>query len=113
MYALPAGIVILLVAGTPNEAWQLVAVICVLAPVIGLMWSPGASMITDGADDRFVPTVWGFALLQVGWAIGQSGGAAGGAALATATAHAVPFLALAALYAVTLIVLARRRALEG
>jgi hypothetical protein len=72
-------------------------------------WTPAMSMITDTADELRLDYGYAFALINVAWAPGQAGGSAIGAAVASVTADAVSYLALAVLCFVTLAALVRYR----
>ena len=66
-------------------------------------------MLSDGAEAHGVEQAIAFALVNVAWAVGEAAGAAGSARLADATADRVPYLLLAALCAITFVVLRRQR----
>jgi MFS family permease len=93
----------------PAEAWLLIALVLLAAPCIGLLWSPSMAMVSDGAEARGVDQGYAVALLNLAWASGQTAGAAGGARLGEAYGDALPYLALAALCALTLLALLRPR----
>ena len=60
-------------------------------------------MLTHAAEDRGLDYGYAFALLNLAWAPGQSGGSALGGALAEATSDAVPYLVLVGLASLTLL----------
>jgi MFS family permease len=93
----------------PSTSWGLIAVLLVAAPCIGTLWSPSMAMLSDGAEDRGIDQGYAVALINLAWASGQTGGAAGGARLGQAYGDALPYLALAALCALTLAALTRPR----
>ena len=59
-------------------------------------------MLTHAAEDRGLDYGYAFALINLAWAPGQSGGAAVGGLVAEATSDAVPYLTLSALALLTL-----------
>ena len=67
------------------------------------------ALLSDGAEALGIAQGLAFALSNVGWSIGQTGGSAASARLADATSDAVPYLLLSALALATCIVLARGR----
>ena len=52
------------------------------------------TLLTHAAEDRGLDYGYAFALINLAWAPGQSGGAAIGGAIAEATSDAVPYLVL-------------------
>ena len=91
----------------PGSPWVLGAIAIVTAPVIGLLWAPGNALLADGAEGRGLDPGFAFALTNLAWAAGQTTGAAGSARLAEASGDALPYLGLAGLCVVTVIVLRR------
>jgi hypothetical protein len=91
----------------PGAVWLLVGVVMVTAPLIGFLWTPSITLVSQGAERLAVEPGFAFGLTNLTWALGQTIGSAGGAALAQATADAVPELLLAAVCAVTLVALRR------
>jgi predicted MFS family arabinose efflux permease len=71
------------------------------------------ALLTHAAEDRGLDYGYAFALMNLAWAPGQSGGAALGGAVADATSDAVPYLALSGLAALTLFGLTRSGAFRG
>jgi predicted MFS family arabinose efflux permease len=104
---LVAGAVTMLVLPWPGEAWLLGAAVLVGAPLIGFLWTPAISMVSDGADRIGVEPGFVFALTNLAWAFGQSAGSAGSGALAEATSDKVPYTLLAGVCLATLAVLGR------
>jgi MFS family permease len=91
----------------PDALAPLIVLVLLAGPVIGVLWAPASALLSDGADAVGLDQGFAFALLNLGWALGQVAGSSGGAALAQATSDAVPYLALAALCAATLAALTR------
>jgi MFS family permease len=94
----------------PGEAWLLGVLIVLAGPAIGILYTPAMAMLSDGAEAFGVAQGFAFALVNLAWASGQTIGAAGSARIADLTADRVPYLILAAVCALTLAALARRRA---
>ena len=91
----------------PDRLGPLVVLVLLAGPVIGVLWAPASALLSDGADAVGLDQGFAFALLNLGWAIGQVVGSSGGAALAQATSDAVPYLLLAGVCAGTLAGLTR------
>jgi predicted MFS family arabinose efflux permease len=109
---LTAGALTMLVLPWPAVAWLLAAAIVIGAPLIGFLWTPSLSLVSDGADTLGVEPGFVFALTNLAWALGQSAGSAGSAGLAQATSDRVPYLRLAAVGLGTLALLARAGAVR-
>jgi MFS family permease len=101
-----AGLVMMLLPW-PGTAWLLIVALLVAAPAIGVLWAPAMTMLSEGVERRGLELALGYALMNLAWAAGETGGAAGGARLAQATADRVPYLVLAAACAGTVAVLWR------
>jgi MFS family permease len=69
------------------------------AALLGMLWTPAMSLLSDGAELRGIDSAFGFGLGNLAWGAGAALGGSGGGALAGATSDAVPYvlLALAAL----------------
>jgi MFS family permease len=106
---LAAAAVVVALLPWPGTAWLLVLTILLAAPIFGVLWSPSMAMLSDGAEDRGIDQGYAVALINLAWATGQTAGAAGGARLGAAYGDALPYLGLAALCALTLVGLTRRR----
>jgi MFS family permease len=91
----------------PDRLGPLVVLVLAAGPVIGVLWAPASALLSDGAEAIGLDQGFAFALLNLGWALGQVAGSSGGAALAQATSDAVPYLLLAAVCAGTLAGLTR------
>jgi MFS family permease len=84
-------------------AFALVAVIAAL----GMFWAPAMALLSDASETAGLDQALAFGLANLAWASGHMAGSAGGAALADATADAVPYALLGAACAVTLVGLLR------
>jgi MFS family permease len=90
--------------------WPTYAVaIVVVSFALGAFWAPSMSMASDEAEALGLDHAFGFAIINLSWAPAQIAGSAGGGALADATSDTVPYLVLAALFALTLAALWRFR----
>ena len=58
----------------PSTAWLLAALVVLAAPAIGILWAPAIAMISDGAEAHGVEQAIAFALVDVGWAVGETAG---------------------------------------
>jgi MFS family permease len=111
MLGLAGGAVIMALLPWPQTAWVLGALVVLAAPAIGVLWSPSIAMLSDGAEAHGIEQGIAFALVNLAWAVGQTGGSAGSARLADAVgSDMVPYLLLAGTCVLTLAVLARSRA---
>jgi MFS family permease len=93
----------------PGEAWLLAAAVLVAAPSIGILWTPSMAMLSDGAEARGLEQGFAVALTNLAWSTGQTLGSAGGARLGEAYGDALPYLTLAGLCLLTLVLLTRPR----
>ena len=91
----------------PQSAWVLAGLVVLAGPAIGILYTPAMAMLSDGAEAFGVAHGFAFALVNLAWASGQTAGAAGSARLADLTGDRVPYLLLAGVCAVTLVVLVR------
>ena len=89
----------------PGDAWTLGILIVVGSPVIGLLWAPAMSMLSDGADAVGLEQGLAFGLMNLTWATGQSIGDVGGARLGEAAGDEVAYLLLSAICVAAFIVL--------
>lgn len=97
----------------PGERFALAALVVCAAPAFGSFFTSGMTLVTHAAELRGLGYGYAFALINLAWAPGQALGAAGSAALAHATADAVPYLVLAGLCSLTLSRLWTTRASTG
>jgi predicted MFS family arabinose efflux permease len=91
-----------------GEAWWLAILVIVAAPLTGVIWSPAMALLSDAAEARGVDQALGFALVNLGWGLGQIAGSAGGARLGDAVGDAAVYIVLATLSAATAAALATR-----
>ena len=69
----------------PQTAWLLAGLVVLASPAIGVLWAPGIAMLSDGAEAHGIEQAIAFALVNLGWAVGDALGG-GGARLAEARA---------------------------
>ena len=103
--ALIASIVCAALLPWPENRFVLAVVIVVSSLAFGTFYTPGMAMLTHAAEDRGLDYGYAFALLNLAWAPGQSGGSALGGALAQATSDAVPYLLLSGAALITLLMI--------
>jgi predicted MFS family arabinose efflux permease len=100
---LAIGLVALAVVHLPGTAWLLAVVVVLVCGLLGVLWVPAGLLLTGGADRIGLDSAYAFAFFNLAWAGGFTVGAAGGGALAQASSDAVPYLLLAAAYALSLV----------
>ncbi len=96
----------------PNAAWQLVVLVILTSPAVGMLWAPSMALLSDGAEALGIAQGFAFALSNVGWSVGQTVGAAASARLADATSDAVPYLLLSGVCCATVAILVRSTSLR-
>ena len=74
-----------------------------------VLFAPGLPLIANGADEAGLAQGVGFGMMNAAWAVGNVVGPAAAGAIAQATSDRVPLLASAALCAVALLAVRRRR----
>jgi MFS family permease len=109
MLGLLGSVPVALLLPWPDDAWMLAALVVCGGVAFGTFFTPGMTLLTNLAEARGLEIGYASALVNLAWAPGQTLGAAGGGALAHATSDAVPYLALAAICALTLAVVWRSR----
>jgi MFS family permease len=101
---------VLLLLPVADSAVVLAGLVILAAPLIGILWAPASALLSDGAEAVGLDQALGFALLNLGWALGQVIGSGVSGAVAEATSDAVPYCVLSAVCLGSLGVLARGRA---
>ena len=99
---LAIGAVALIVLQVPDRAVPLAIVVVLVAGLLGVLWVPAGLLLTAGAELIDLDHAYAYAFFNLAWAAGFTIGAAGGGALAQVSSDAVPYLLLAAAYAVSL-----------
>ena len=97
----------------PENRYVLAVVIVLSTLAFGAFYTPGMTLLTHAAEDRGLDYAYAFALLNLAWAPGQSGGSAIGGAVAEASSDAVAYIALSVLALLSLLALRRMRSLGG
>jgi predicted MFS family arabinose efflux permease len=109
LIGLTAGAALMLLFPWPSAAWQLIALVIIAAPSVGMLWAPSMALLSDGAEARGIALGFAFALSNLGWSIGQTTGSAASARLADATSDTIPYLILCGVCCVSVAILARAR----
>jgi MFS family permease len=106
------GVIVIAVAMPLPTAVAVLAVLVVgVVSALAAFWAPAMALLSDAAETAGLAQGMAFALTNLAWAGGQSVGGTAGSAIAEATSDAVPYVILAALCALTLLVVTRARAL--
>ncbi|HTU78285.1 MAG TPA: MFS transporter [Solirubrobacteraceae bacterium] len=92
----------------PRTILLLFGLVVVADSLFGVPYSPAGAMISERAERVGLGQAYGFGLFNLAWAGGQVIGGAGSAALAQATADAVPYSLLAGVCLLTVAAIARR-----
>jgi MFS family permease len=111
--ALVGTIVATLLLPWPDNRYVLAVLIVLGALAFGAFYTPGMTLLTHAAEERGLDYAYAFALLNLAWAPGQSGGSAIGGAVAEASSNAVVYLGLSMVALLTLLALRRSRSLDG
>jgi predicted MFS family arabinose efflux permease len=107
--ALLGTVLVTLLLPWPGNRFVLAVLIGLAGIAFGTFYTPGMTLLTHAAEERGLDYGYAFALVNLAWAPGQSGGSAIGGAVAQATSDAVPYLALSAIALLTLAGLWRSR----
>ena len=94
----------------PGDAVTLGILIVLGSPVIGLLWAPSMSMLSDGADEVGLEQGLAFGLMNLTWATGQAVGDIGGARLGEAAGDEVAYLLLSGVCLAAFLILRSRPA---
>ena len=92
-----------------DSAWLLIVLVIAAVPAIGVLWAPAIAMLTDAALDRGLAYGLSFALMNLAWAVGQSGGSLAGAGIGDALGDATAYLLLAAVSVLSTVLVRRAR----
>jgi MFS family permease len=103
--SLAGAVVLSLLAPTVAPEFALVAVLILGMPSFGAMFAPAMSLLSVGADRLRLNQGLAFGLANLAWASGQAIAAGTSGAIAEATSNLVPYLLLAAVCLVTLLVI--------
>jgi MFS family permease len=92
-----------------HAAFPLAVAVIFAGPLLGMLWTPAIATLAEGADLRGIDQAFAFGLANLAWGTGTSIGGSGGAALADATADAVPYVIVGVAAVATAVVLRERR----
>jgi MFS family permease len=109
---LAATVLALLVIQLPSTALEMAVAVVLVSGLLGVLWVPAMSLLTGGAERIGLDHGFAFAYFNLAWAAGFSLGSVAGGSLAEVTRDAVPYTAVAALYAasaVAAVLVARAR----
>jgi MFS family permease len=96
-----AGLVVLQLPDTP---FALAVVVIAISGLLGVLWVPAMGLLTGGAERIGLDHGFAFAYFNLAWAAGFSLGSVAGGSLAEITRDAVPYTAVAGLYAASAVV---------
>ncbi len=100
--SLAASAAVLAALARPHGAYLLAALVVCGGIAFGSFWTPAMALLSDAGEAAGLGLGYSFALMNLAWAPGQAAGAAVSGGVAAATSDAVPYLALAAVCALTL-----------
>jgi MFS family permease len=86
----------------PDAVGLVAAALVVTVLALGMFWAPAAALLADASEEAGLNQGLAFAISNLGWGLGHLVGGGGGAALADATADALPYALLALTCAATL-----------
>ena len=107
---LAGAIVMAVLLPLPETIVGLAFVLAATVAALGAFWAPAMALLADASENVGLDPALTFGLSNLAWAGGHMAGSAGGAALADATADAVPYAMLGVASALTLLGLVRSRA---
>ena len=106
--------VVLAAAIAAVEAVAPLVVLAVIAgPLVGMLWVPGMTILSAGADRAGLDQAMAFALVNLTWSAAQTGGAGGGGALADAAGDWAAYGAVIGVVLAALVVSLRVRGGPG
>ena len=109
LWGLVASIAVAALLPWPDGRALLAVLVVAAGPSFAAFFTPGMTLLTQVTEQRGLSLAYAFTLVSLAWAPGEAVGAAGAGALAGATSDTLPYLILAAICAVTLAALWRRR----
>lgn len=108
MVGLGAGLLAAIVLPIPQTTWLLFVVAALAVPLIGVIWSPAMAMLSEGAEGVGLDQALAAGLTNFTWGVGQLLGSSGGSRIGDSFGDTWAYVSLAAICALTLLVLARR-----
>ena len=107
---LAGGVAAAVILPLPGEVILLAVAVVFAVAALATFWAPAMALLSDAAETAGLDQGLAVAVANLAWAGGHVVGGGLGAAVAEATADAVPYAALAVLCAGTLLAVARRYA---
>ncbi|HEX8741588.1 MAG TPA: MFS transporter [Thermoleophilaceae bacterium] len=100
--ALACAVVLAVALASVDAIVPLVALAMVAGPLVGMLWVPGMTILSSGAEAAGLEQALAFALVNLTWSAAQTAGAAGGGALADAAGDWAAYAAVTAATALAL-----------
>ena len=94
-YGLVAAAVSLALLPLPHVVVLIGALVVGACGLLGLLWAPAMSLLSDAAERHDLNPAFAFSLGNLAWGLGTAIGGSGGGGLAAVTSDAVPYLVLA------------------
>jgi MFS family permease len=105
--ALASGVVLAVAIAAVADVAPLVALAILAGPLVGMIWVPGMTILSGGAESAGLDQAMAFALVNLTWAAAQTVGAGGGGALADSAGDWAAYGAVIATVSVALVVALR------
>jgi MFS family permease len=100
--ALVGAVVVAIAMPALGDVAPIVVLAVIAGPLVGMLWVPGMTVLSDGTDAAGLDQAFAFALVNLTWAGAQTAGAAGGGALAGAAGDWASYGTIAAIMLATL-----------
>jgi MFS family permease len=100
---LAGAVVMAVLLPLPESAVLLAAALVAVIAALGTFWAPAMALLSDASEDAGLDQALAFSISNLAWAGGHVVGGGLGAALADATADAVPYALLGVTCALTLV----------
>ena len=107
--ALAAAVVLAAAIAAVEAVVPLVVLAIVAGPLVGMLWVPGMTILSGGAESARLEQAMGFALVNLTWSAAQTAGAGGGGALADAAGDWAAYGSVIGVVALALVVALRVR----
>jgi MFS family permease len=105
--ALTFGVVLAVGIASVEAVAPLVVLTILAGPLVGMIWVPGMSILSGGAEEAGLDQAMAFALVNLTWSAAQTVGAGGGGALADSAGDWAAYGAVIAAVSVSLLVALR------
>jgi predicted MFS family arabinose efflux permease len=99
---LAGAVVMAVMLPMPGSVVVMAFALLAIVAALGICWAPAMALLSDASDSAGLDQAMAFGIANLAWASGHMAGSAGGAALADATADAVPYALLGVACAITL-----------